>query len=89
MAASRGTSKGGSVGTGVVVGEAESEGLAEADDVGDDADEVASPLGRVETTGGYPQPPSRRARSTEMVCARALMHKTTKAVVRRYTPNLC
>jgi len=84
MAARRGTSKGGSVGTGVVVGEAESDGLAEADDVVAGVGEVP---GMVETAGGYPQPPITRATSTGNVRA-TLMEKTTKPASRRYTPNL-
>src|SRR5713226_4214196 len=89
MAASRGTSKGGSVGTGVVVGEAESQGLAECDDFGDDAGEVGTPLGSVETTGGYPQLPSTSATTSGTGRAIVLMPRTTKAAARRYTPNLC
>jgi hypothetical protein len=74
MAASRGTSK-------VVVGDAESDGLAEADDVVAGAGEVP---GMIETAGGYPQPLITRATSTGNVRA-ALMEKTTKPAGRRYT----
>ena len=82
MAASRGTSKGGSVGTGVVVGEAESDGLAEADDVVAGVGEVP---GMVETAGGYPQPPITRATTSTGNVRAALMEKTTKPAGRRYT----
>src|SRR2546427_5508258 len=82
MAASRGTSNGGSVGTEVVAGDAESDGLAEADDVVAGVGEVR---GMVETAGGYPQPPMTSTTSNGNVRAAVLMYQTTKADVRRYT----